>query len=312
MLVVGTAAITDLRLRRRIRALLDAEERRDPTQHAFGVLLAARSRFTTAVASYEQALSRQGARLPVGVGVDDVRPGDVVAEPGPELLAAEQAKDRARTELLDAQRLWAAAREHEHDVAEPTLPLWTARGVLVGANLGPVGWEHAVLRYTHLLDDDCWAVYALSRPRFGLALGAEVQRLGVAAAGVGTDGVESLTTLAFSGPEAAARPGLVLGRRWRWFRRSEPTRSAVAAQLADASVSRALDARSTGLSEEMRAAYAAEFGVPITPDLDLGLDRGLLGIHTKGPSLLLGAWTGPRPRVRLVAASNHAGWKPRA
>lgn len=310
--VAAVVIVGELAMRRQLRRALDAEERRDQTHHAFGVLLAARSRFTHAVSVYEEARVAAVVSTPATAGGAATDPTPDAAALDPVLVEAERAKDAARGELLDAQRLWAASRESDADRPEPTPTLWTGRGVLVGGNLGPIGWERATIRLTHLLDDDCWAIVRISRPRLGLGFGAEVQRLAIAGAGVDAAGLRSLVGVAFSGPEVAARPGFAPARTLRRLRRTEPTRSSLTSQLRGASMGRVLDPRDAELSAEMLATFEAEFGHALERGMDLGLDRGLLGIHTRGPSLLLGAWSGPKPRIRVELASPHRGWNPDA
>ncbi len=305
--VVSVVVVGELAMRRRLRLARATAEQRDQTHHAFGVLLAARSRFTHAVAAYEEAVQASELRTSAVVGAP-MGPGGEIATPSPTLVDAERAKDRARDELLDAQRLWAASREIDVDQADPDPALWTGRGVLVAGNLGPIGWERATIRLTHLLDDRCWVVVRISRPRLGLAIGAEWQRLAIAGAGVDSDGLKSLLGVAFAGTEVAVRPGFTPARSWRRFRRTEPTRTSLKHQLREARLAAVLEPRSAELSDTLRHTFEAEFGQTLTSSTELGLDRGLLGIHTAGPSLVVGAWGGPKPKVTVELSSDHRGW----
>ena len=304
--VLAVVVVGEWAVRRRLHVARVAAEQRDQTHHAFGVLLAARSRFTHAVTAYEEAVQLVGVREAAPAGGPAAGSADLPASPA--LAEAERAKDHARQELLDAQRLWAASRDIDVDRADPDPALWTGRGLLVAGNLGPVGWERATIRFTHLLDESCWVVVRVSRPRFGLALGAEWQRLAIAGAGVDSDGLRSLLSVAFAGTEVAVRPGFAPARLWRRLRRTEPTRSSLTHQLRDARLASVLEPRTPELSATLLHTFEAEFGQSVTPRTELGLDRGLLGIHTAGPSVLFGAWGGPKPKVTVELSSDHRGW----
>lgn len=300
-----------------------------------GVLIA-RNAFADAVDRYEDAVARldtsvesvessqtasagsagaSGRAASAPGGAPSEQPGDpltpgvdaIFGDRPKDLLQLEVDKGAARERLLDAQRLWDAIRPGE--VPDARHDLWMGSGFMRGWQFGPIGYERAFVRLDHLTDASAWAIWEIRRPRFGFGLGYERQRLALFCLRTSTRQLSTLLGQAFDGPEFAFRPGISPTRTWRRLRRDPMARKANRALLKRHELGQLI----TGPDPETRAivtaAFEAELGQPLGQIESLPPGPGLLSIHTKGPSLSFGVWTGPRPIAEMRASSGHTAWQ---
>lgn len=273
------------------------------SQHAASNVVRARSEFSLAVEAYERAMAASSrVAEPSVIGAS----GTTLEAPLPptHIQDLEQQKDRTRTELLDAQRLWESVRPSA-DV-DASVSLWSGFGVLRGWQFGPVGFERAFVRTEHIIDPSCWAVWEVKRMRFGLALGAETQRLALFGAAVPTDRVGEILGQGMGGGEVAFRPGFSPQRWWRRSRRLPEAQLATDKLLALRSVDAEID---RGSRKAVDSALEDEMGQPVDTVASLGDMDGLLSVLAGGPSLLVGAWWGTEPTAELLAGSAHTAWR---
>lgn len=283
-----------------------------PSQHAAANVVRARSQFSAAVEAYERELADVQPELQLsdaaGSSLFAGRQGgtEVEVRNGDRLAQLEQHKDVARTQLLDAQRLWESVRPTAD--ADAAVSLWAGFGVLRGWQVGPIGFERAIIRCEHSIDPECWAAWETRRMRFGFALGAESQRLALFAAAVPTNRLGELIGKGMGGSEVALRPGF---SPLRWNRRrgreSDPKRATeLLLSLRDLTSELAPMARLA-----VNDAYAGELGEPIENVRSLGDMEGMLSVLSGGPALLVGAWWGKEPAAQLLAGSAHTAWRVR-
>ncbi len=243
-----------------------------------------------------------GDAEPLTPGVDAIfgdRPRD--------LLQLEVDKGTARERLLDAQRLWDAIRPGE--VPDARHDLWLGSGFMRGWQIGPIGYERSFVRLDHLTDPSAWAIWEIRRPRFGFGLGYERQRLALFCLRTSTRQLSTLLGQAFDGPEFAFRPGISPTRTWRRLRRDPMARKANRALLKRHELGQMIAGPDPETRAIVTAAFEAELGQPLGQIEALPPGPGLLSIHTKGPSLSFGVWTGPRPVAELRASSGHTAWQ---
>ncbi len=291
--------IYELASSERIEASLRAHHTDGASNHAFDAVVAARSHFSDAVRAYEAALSH-ASQLALSGRPQSPEQGD--------LMELEQTKNEARDQLLDAQRLWESVKP----TRGPSSPadLWFGTGSLRGWMLGLVGYERAFIRLDHAVDPDCWAVWKISRFRFGLGFGVESQHLALLASGADIRQLGNLVSHGFDGSEFAFRPGF---SPMRWYRaRTQPMWSRVASRiLLDGTPGRA--AIMWGADKTIRSKVTDAFEVELkTPLSEMGrmpIDDSVLTTASKGPALIAGAWTGRRPHPRMLTGSNHTTWR---
>lgn len=263
-------------------------------------LAVARSRFSEAVHRHEQALQNGGDRVMAAmVSIEGV----AVAKTMEELDADREA---ARAALHDAQQAAdALAMGHGPD---SRVHAFAGSGLMRAWQLGPIGFERFWLRLDHAVDPRCWVIYEAKRMRWGLGLGAERQRLALQSFRASAEQLPVLVTAGLDGREIALRPGLVPSRVWYRRRRPSLQRLLDRALLQRARIESLATAPDTALRGTVLAAFADEAGAPL-PSLEvLPKGPGLLRIAASGPAWMFGAWTGPRPRLRVVASSGHAVW----
>ncbi|MFT7601541.1 MAG: hypothetical protein ACI8TP_004500 [Acidimicrobiales bacterium] len=277
------------------------------SQHAAAGVVRARARFSTAVEAYEMAMANAPDLVSVAesTGPSLFRPAAETPFAGSSLgiEQLEANKEIARTELLDAQRLWESVRPSV--APDAAISLWTGYGVLRGWQLGPIGFERAFVRCEHILDPTCWAAFELKRMRWGFALGAESQRLALFAAAVPTERVAEILSQGLGGAEAALRPGFAPTRWWRRRGRLPAPRRASGALLQTFDLADGLDEPTRAV---VRKAFEVEMGDTPENIRSLGDLDGVLSILAGGPSALVGVWAGPQPQARLLAGSAHTSW----
>lgn len=297
--VVVAFGLYELASSERVEESLGSYRSDSASNHAFDAVVAARSRFAEAVKAYEVAVSH-ASQLALSGRPQSPEHGD--------LLELEKNKDEARDHLLDAQRLWESVKPDKG----PSSPadLWFGTGRLRGWMLGIVGYERAFIRLDHAVDPNCWAVWKVSRFRFGLGLGVENQHLALLASGADIRQLEGLISHGFDGSEVALRPGF---SPMRWYQlRAQPVWSRAASKiLLGGTPGHA--AVMWGGDEAVRAKVTDAFEVELkTPLAELGrmpIDDSVLTTATRGVAFLVGAWTGRRPHPHLLTASNHTAWR---
>jgi hypothetical protein len=291
--------IYELASSERIEESLRAHRSDSASNYAFDAVVVARSRFSEAVKAFELAVSHT-SQLALSGRPQTPEHGD--------LMELEQAKDEARIQLLDSQRLWESVKP----TGGPSSPadLWFGTGSLRGWMLGAVGYERAFIRLDHAVDPGCWAVWKISRFRFGLGLGVESQHLALLASGADIRQLANLISHGFDGSEIAFRPGF---SPMRWYRRStQPVWSRVASGiLLDGTRGRATVMWGAGKAIRSRVgdAFEVELKTPLAEMGRMPIDDSVLTTATKGPALIAGAWTGRRPHPRLLTGSNHTTWR---
>ncbi len=269
------------------------------SSRAFDSVVAARSRFSSAVKAYEGAVSKASqlalSGRPVGPEHDD-------------LVELELKKDEARDRLLDAQRLWESVKPSS--VPSSQLDLWFGTGQLNGWMLGPIGFERAFVRLDHAVDSSCWAVWKVSRFRFGLGLGAERQHLAILASGADIRQLEGLISHGFDGSEVAFRPGFA---PLRWYQlRTQPVWSRKASELL-LKGTKGRRAVMWGANEDVRSkvsdAFEVELKTPLSQMGRMQIEESVLTTATSGVALIAGVWTGRRPHPHFITGSNHTTWR---
>lgn len=289
------------------------------SQHAAANVVRARSQFSQAVEAYELGLAlaeqstvRTSAQQLVGVG--DARTGgggdtffgtsDVVSGAGASVPELEYAKEVARTQLLDAQRLWESVRPSPGPDSE--IDLWFGHGVMRGWHLGPIGFERGFVRVEHVLDPTCWAAYEVSRMRWGVAVGIENQRVATFSAAVPIERVPEIVSQGMGGGEMALRPGFSPQRWWRRRNRLPAPRRATSALMQTPDLAEGPDDPTRAA---IQRAFEIEMGESPTELRSLGEMEGVMSVLAGGPSVMLGAWWGPDPEPHLLAGSPHTSWR---
>ena len=269
------------------------------SSRAFDAVVAARSRFSSAVKAYEVAVSKASqlalSGRPVGPEHED-------------LVELELQKDTARDRLLDAQRLWESVKPSS--VPASPLDLWFGSGQLRAWMLGPIGFERSFIRLDHAVDASCWAVWKVSRFRFGLGLGVERQHLAILASGADIRQLENLLSHGFDGSEIAIRPGFA---PLRWYRlRTQPVWSRKASEILLKGTSGGRMVM-WGANDDVRAKVADAFEVELKKPLSqmgrMQIEDSVLTTASSGTALIFGAWTGRRPHPHFITGSNHTTWR---
>ncbi len=271
---------------------------------ALDAVLQSRTAFALAVKRYEEALSRQTARVGAAAGLSDaIRSNNPFVSDIGEL---ERHKDDARERLLDAQRLWDAVQPGERPDA--SIDLWMGSGFMRGWQIGPIGYERMFVRFDHSIDSTCWVAWEFRRPRIGFGLGYERQRLALFCIRTSAEQLPSLVGRAFDGHELAVRPGFVPSRLWRRLRRSDEAKAANTVLMRRHQLGDLISGPDADERRVVNAAFEVELGDRLARISELPPGPGLLSIHAKGPSFSLGAWTGPTPDAELRASSGHGTW----
>ncbi len=304
LVVVVLYATYDAIAGRKERSTLLAVSTPPLVGRALDSVLKSRTEFASAVKRYESALARN--RPTVGASSTGPERSPSRSLFATELPDLEAAKEAARERLLDAQRLWDAVKPGHGPVAD--IDLWMGFGFMRGWQIGPIGYERMFVRMDHAIDSTCWVVWEFRRPRFGFGLGYERQRLALFCVRTDEKTLPSLVGRAFDGHEIAARPGFVPSRVWRRFRRDDEAKSANKALLSRHQLSDLISGPDQATRRVVTAAFEAELGNKLHNIRALPAGPGILSIHAKGPSLSLGAWTGPTPEAELRASSGHKTW----
>lgn len=318
LLAVVAVAALDRRWARRRRIELSRALERSETRTAFNELMAAQSLFTAEVLRYEAAVEAQN--VPSGtVRFDIYAPGQT-----PQAQPLERMKEEPRRRLLAAKQRWEQIRPSA--VADAGPPRWVGFGEVRTWGLFVVGGERAFLRFEHATDPSIWATIEISRPRLGLGLGVEVQRIGAVADHADPSVLLAMARASLEHADVAFRPGFDPVRAYRGFRQRGPFHR-LAALLRERSVTPAMwqgssrdevaDARK--LLDEISSLEADT----IDPDLDLDLDEldlrtgrsplpGILRCSVAGPSVMIGLWRSRKaPELKLLARSPHGEWSRR-
>ncbi len=292
-------AIYELASSERIEKSLRAHRSDSASNHAFDAAVAARSRFSNAVRAYELAVSH-ASQLALSGRPQSPEHGD--------LVELEQKKDEARAQLLDAQRLWESVKPTNGPDSQADL--WFGTGSLRGWMLGFVGYERAFIRLDHAVDPKCWAVWKISRFRFGLGLGVESQHLALLASGADIRQLENLISHGFDGSEVALRPGF---SPMRWYRlRTQPVWSRIASQILLGGTPGHAAVMWGGdqvVRSKVSDAFEVELKMPLAEMGRMPIDDSVLTTATRGPALIAGAWTGRRPHPSLLTGSSHTTWR---
>ncbi len=305
LVVVVLFAIYDALAARKERSSLLAVSTPPLIGRALDSVLASRTEFAGAVTRFETALARK--RESVGAGPTSEGGPSTGSQLFPtELPDLEEAKERAREKLLDAQRLWESVKPGEGPNSE--VDIWMGFGFMRGWQIGPIGYERMFVRMDHAVDSNCWVVWEFRRPRIGLGLGYERQRLALFCVRADDVTLPSLVSRAFDGHEVAVRPGFVPSRFWRRFRREDGAKAANKALLKRHQLSDLISGPDLPTRRVVAAAFEDELGAKLDQIRSLPAGPGILSIHAKGPSLSLGAWTGRSPRAELRASSGHKTW----
>lgn len=293
---------------------------RDPAvAAAVAEIMRARNSFTEIVARYESALSSSSRVLSPSTETthadthfdEPTSPpmllGQDLSEDGLSIEELAEDKDLARVRLYDARRLWETVRPGAGPAASSNL--WAGYGYLRAWHLGLIGFERIYYRFDHVLDPTCWSIHEASRFRFGLAIGAEHQRLALFAVGAEASQLGELSARAFRGSEAAIRPGFVPLRFWRRVRRSKVARQASHALLDSTRISELITGPGTHARAAVHHAFETELGAELTNRTLIPDGPALISVITKGPSVLVGAWGGRSPKPVLRASSDHGAWQ---
>lgn len=318
--------VVDLLLAQSERKRLRSVRREPAVASAVSEILLARDNFARVVSRYEATVAaqsrimsragdgQQGAVDPIGGLYDEGNLTEIHPEleldiESPEIQDLLVEKDRARERLLEAQKLWDMVRPGAGPAA--ACQIWFGSGIMRAWQLGPVGFERMYYRFEHAVDSSCWSVFESRRLRFGFGLGVERLSLAMFAAGAAGQDLDELSGLALGGSEFGLRPGFVPTRAWRRMRRSAEAKAANNALLGQRSV----DGLVTGLTTPQRAAavraFEVELGERLTPSTLLPPGPALISVITKGPSLMVGAWTGRTPNPIIRASSDHGAWQQR-
>lgn len=302
--IVVLFAIYDAMAGRKERNTLLAVSTPPHVGRALDSVLQSRTEFASAVKRYEIALSQN--RSTVGAASSPTE-----AVPGRELFATqlpdlEAAKELARERLLDSQRLWDAVKPGIGPAAD--INAWMGFGFMRGWQIGPIGYERMFVRMDHAVDSTCWVVWEFRRPRIGFGLGYERQRLALFCVRTDEQTLPKLVSRAFDGHEFAARPGFVPSRVWRRMRREDAAKSANTALLKRHQLGDLISGPDQSTRRVVVAAFEEELGDKLENIRALPPGPGILSIHAKGPSLSLGAWTGPTPEPELRTSSGHKTW----
>lgn len=305
LVVVILFAIYDALAGRKERTSLLAVATPPVVGRALDTVLKSRTDFAGAVKRYEAALSQERSAVSAGPTGEGSAPSrQLFATELPELEAA---KEAARERLLDAQRLWDAVKPGVGPKAD--IDLWMGFGFMRGWQIGPFGYERMFVRMDHAIDSTCWVVWEFRRPRYGFGLGYERQRLALFCVRTDEETLPALVARAFDGHEVAVRPGFVPSRVWRRFRRDDEAKSANKALLARHELGDLISGPDQSTRRIVSAAFEAELGGRLDSIRSLPPGPGILSIHAKGPSLSLGAWTGPTPVAELRTSSGHKTWQ---
>ncbi len=256
----------------------------------FSQLATARRRFNEAVETHERVL----AQAKVG------GPGESA-----EVDQARAAKDRARADLIIAQREWEAVQPP--DGPTPPVELWFGGGVIAGWQLGPIGAERITIRMNHVIDSACWASWSARRWRFGLGLGAERVSVASFALGASMGDLPALLGRGFGGGELAVRPGFSLVRWLRLRSRNSTVRAAAKSLMADVRHD-PTGPPSTRSRKTVDRLFSLELGQDISTVTTLPPVTPQLSNQSGGFSLMLGAWIGRDPKFEPLAHSAHGGW----
>ena len=314
LVVVVSGIILYVKDQRAERGLLSLKSPHAP-EIAFRSVLHARSAFTKAVQDYEQALVSESQMADLR-GIAAV---EAASEEGSENATTsledteslEQTKDQKRARLLDAQRLWESVRPEPGPRSE--LDLWIGTGTLRAWQLGPIGREMVIVRFDHALDENCWVAWGARRLRIGFGLGAESQRMAMLAIGSSIDQLEDLTSESLDGGEIAIRPGFVPLRALRRVFTRPRMRRACAALLHGAGRPHTLaNGPSADTREIVLAALLPQMDHDAADPGKLPVKRLKLITRTRGPSFLVGFWTGRKPALHVLARSNHGPWRVRS
>ncbi len=322
LVAVAVFAMYESSAARRQRRAIVGLRAEAPSQRAAAAVVKARGEFTEAVEAYEMAMA--GVAASVGRPLERVSAGGVSGGsslfgedhlfdqspngPSPmvglaDIAELEHRKEIARTNLLDAQRLWDSVRPSHGP--ESNLDLWSGSGVLRGWQVGPIGFERAYVRCDHVVDPDCWSAWEVKRLRVGFAFGMEEQHLAIFAAAVPIERVGEIVGRSMGGAELALRPGFSPLRAWRRVRRVPEARRAAFSLLTTRTPDQATDIATRAT---VRNAIEVELGQPLDSVRSLGGVDGVMSVLASGPSLMAGAWFGRSPQAELLAASPHTAW----
>jgi hypothetical protein len=297
--LVVVFAMYEVSASKQVERALEGSPGNAVSNRAFDSVVAARSNFSSAVRAYEAAVTNASqlalSGRPLGPEHDD-------------LMELEREKDEARDRLLDAQRLWESVKPSSGPSSP--LDLWFGTGLLRGWMFGFIGYERAFIRLDHAVDPSCWAVWKISRFRFGLGLGAEHQHLAVLASGADIRQLAGLISHGFDGSEVAFRPGFA---PVRWYRlRTQPVWSRKASEILLKSTSNRRVVM-WGANDAVRAKVADAFEVELNSPLSqmgrMQIEDSVLTTATSGTALIAGVWTGRRPHPHFITGSNHTTWR---
>lgn len=273
--------------------------------------MAAQSLFTAEVLRYEAAVEAQN--VPSGtVRFDIYAPGQT---PAPQPL--ERMKEEPRRRLLAARQRWEQVRPSA--VADAGPPRWVGFGEVRTWGLFVFGGERAFLRFEHATDPSIWATMEISRPRLGLGLGVEVQRIGAVADHCDPPVLLAMARASLEHTDIAFRPGFDPIRAYRSFRQGGPfhrladllrARSVTPAMWQGSSRDDVADARR--LLDEISSVEAGAEAIDVD-EVDLRPGRpplpGILRCSVAGPSVMIGWWRSRKaPQIHLLARSPHGEW----
>lgn len=296
---IGAFAVADVVIARRDRRRWSDLVDESVSLRAAEAVVRARARLAAVV---DAEVPRHAAHQHPSKGA--LRGGPVASGSSSSFDGNDPERDAAREALLDAQRLWESVRPPRDTAAR--VGIWSGRGWLRAWQFGPIGFERIVIRADHLVDAECWVLHEYRRFRFGFGLGAETQTIAVFAAGTPSRRLDELLRTLLGGGEAAFRLGFAPRRWWSTRQRSPIAQAATHAVLADRRVRRPPDPATTAA---VWAAVREDFGDQVTTRGLPGLQSPLAVAHTAGPSLLVGAWWGSKPKSRVAAASSHVVWR---
>jgi len=282
---------------------------------AFNELMAAQSLFTAEVLRYEAAVEAQN--VPNGtVRFDVYAPGQT---PQPQPL--ERMKEEPRRRLIAAKQRWEQIRPSA--VADAGPQRWVGFGEVRTWGLFVFGGERAFIRFEHAADPSIWATVELSRQRWGLGLGVEVQRIGAVADHADPAVLLAMARASLEHADVALRPGFDPVRAFRSFRQRGPFHR-LAALLRERSVTPAMwqgssrddvaDARKLLDQIGSLEVDAIELDADVDLDeLDLRTGRsvlpGILRCSVAGPTVMMGWWRSRKtPELKLLARSPHGEW----